>query len=182
MAMIDYGAIAFKNGKLISTDMFTPMEETCGFSDKDTPLPHKKSSFAGNHFVVLGNEKLVLGFYKTIFRWWNDRLEEAEDPKVRYDVGGEFFGMSDYTKWSRWEKTFWFDDTWTEVVVKPRNGYYVARFSINGDRYKVYFGYGVDFPFYQKTRRVNYYRSPEYFAKHAVWRIASRAKRLLRKV
>ena len=27
MAMIDYGAIAWKNGKLISTDMFTPMKD-----------------------------------------------------------------------------------------------------------------------------------------------------------
>lgn len=26
MAMVDYGAIAWKNGKLISTDMFTPIK------------------------------------------------------------------------------------------------------------------------------------------------------------
>ena len=26
MAMIDYGAIAWKNGKLISTDVFTPIK------------------------------------------------------------------------------------------------------------------------------------------------------------
>lgn len=26
MAMADYGAIAWKNGKLISTDMFTPIK------------------------------------------------------------------------------------------------------------------------------------------------------------
>ena len=30
MAMLDYGAIGFKNGKLISTGFFTPMKETCG--------------------------------------------------------------------------------------------------------------------------------------------------------
>lgn len=39
MAFIDYGAIAFKNRKLISSEMFTPMSETCGFSDEDGLLP-----------------------------------------------------------------------------------------------------------------------------------------------
>ena len=33
MAMIDYGAIAWKDGKLISTDMFTAMEDMVGWSD-----------------------------------------------------------------------------------------------------------------------------------------------------
>lgn len=33
MAMIDYGAIAFKNGKLISTGMFTPMKDMVGWED-----------------------------------------------------------------------------------------------------------------------------------------------------
>ena len=33
MAMMDYGAIAFKNGKLISTGMFTPMQDMVGWED-----------------------------------------------------------------------------------------------------------------------------------------------------
>lgn len=36
MAMIDYGAIAFKNGKLISTDMFSPMKDMVGWEDTET--------------------------------------------------------------------------------------------------------------------------------------------------
>ena len=171
MAMIDYGAIAFKNGNLISTGMFTPMEETCGFSDKDVPLPQTESSFDGNYFVVLGNDRLVLGFYKTSLHWWHDLFSDEKDPNVRYDVGGEFFGMSDYTGWKRWEKTFTLGcGNWTDVTVKPRNGYYVARFSMDDDKYKVYFGYGVDLPFYKRTRRVNYYRSPEYLFKKIRWK------------
>ena len=35
MAMIDYGAIAWKNGKLISTDVFTPMKDMVGWDDSD---------------------------------------------------------------------------------------------------------------------------------------------------
>lgn len=37
MAMIDYGAIAFKNGKLISTEMFTPMMNMVGAESIETP-------------------------------------------------------------------------------------------------------------------------------------------------
>jgi hypothetical protein len=174
MAMIDYGAIAFKNGKLISTDMFTPMLETCGFSDEDKRLPGSDVCFDGNHFIVLGNRDIVFGFYKTSIHWWRNSSYEPS--------GGEFFGISDYVGWKYWHNYFYIENEVVEIKVKPRNGYYTSRFSINGDRYKVYFGYGVDFHFYQKTRRVNYYRSPEYFAKHAAWRIVSRAKRLLRNV
>lgn len=35
MAAIDYGAIAFKNGKLISIKCFTPMIDTVGWEDTE---------------------------------------------------------------------------------------------------------------------------------------------------
>lgn len=38
MAMIDYGAIAFKNGKLISTGIFTQMKDMVGW--EDTKMTH----------------------------------------------------------------------------------------------------------------------------------------------
>lgn len=173
MAMIDYGAIAFKNGKLISTEMFTPMRETCGFSDEDKRLPGSDVSFDGNYFVVLGNTDIVFGFYKTAIHWWRNTSYEPS--------GGEFFGASDYVGWRYWYRFFFIKNEVVELKVRPRNGYYVARFSINGDRYKVYFGYGVDFPFYQKTRRVNYYRSPEYLVIKTKWIIKNNIKRFLRK-
>lgn len=171
MAIIDYGAIAFKNGKLISTDMFTDMKETCGFSDKDNLLPGADMSFDGNCFVTVGNKQFLLGFYKTTMYWWQDRKwkdkEDADfdDDYPRYTFGYEMFGWSDYT-WKKWKNEFYLGrgcyDT-TSIIVKHKNGYYVARFNIGRDRYKVYFGYGVDLGFYKKTRRVNYYRSPEYW-------------------
>ena len=156
MAMIDYGAIAFKNGKLISTDMVTPMMDTCGFSDKDTKLPGCKSSFDGRFFVTVGNKRLLFGFYKTSMHWFSvDSYEKTE--------GCECFGCGPYEKWTRWEKYYFNGNDLIWVIVKPKNGYYVAKFSLDGDVYKVYFGHGVDFEFYKKTRRVNFYRSPEYW-------------------
>lgn len=106
-----------------------------------------------------------MGFYKTYIRWWYDAFPESENSDERYMTGGESFGFSVYKKWKRWEESFYPDSLFhpTDIVVKPRNGYYVAKFSLDGDKYKVYFGYGVDLSFYKKTRRVNYYRSPEFY-------------------
>lgn len=170
MAAIDYGAIAFKNGKLVSTDMFTHMKDTCGFSDRDKPLAgvgENELPFDGNQFVVLGDERFLVGFYKTSMKWWRP---PEYDEDTRCTVQCNVFGFEDYDGWKRWRQAACVRkndvDPDLEVVfltVKPRNGYYVARFSYNGDRYKVYFGYGVDYGFYKKTRRVNYYRSPEFF-------------------
>lgn len=168
MAMIDYGAIAFKNGKLISTGMITPMMDTCGFSDKDAKLPECESNFDGHFFVTVGNKRLLFGFYKTSMYWFSaDRFGKKEDC--------ECFDCGPYAKWTRWEEYYFNGNDLVWVIVKPKNGYYVAKFSIDGDVYKVYFGYGVDFDFYKKTRRVNFYRSPEYL----VGKIRYRIKRKL---
>jgi len=173
MAMMDYGAIAFKNGKLISTNMFTPMEATCGFSDEGSPLPQNQFTFDKNYFVVIGNERMVFGFYKTSVSWWIDQFPNETDPSRRYTVDYRWFDFGEYEKWRRWSKA-WFlknhegskgdvtDGELVEFIVKPRNGYFVARLKNSRDEYKVYFGCGVDFSFYKKTRRVNYYRSPEF--------------------
>jgi hypothetical protein len=69
VAMIDYGAIAFKNGKLISTDMFTPMKDMVGWedSDKDTYEYNGKEKclkLNGNYFAYIGDKDITIGFYK----------------------------------------------------------------------------------------------------------------------
>lgn len=176
MAIIDYGAIAFKNGKLISTGMFTPMEETCGFTDKGSLLLNKSESFAGNNFVVIGNHNIIFGFYKECVSWWCG--SHHDDPEIEDFCalsGGEWFGWSHYEKWKRW--TDWFIDDIGEyhatISVKPihphfKHTYYKAKIKMDNrktkeiDTYIVYFGWGVDFNFYKKTKRINYYSSPEY--------------------
>lgn len=47
MAMMDYGAIAFKNGKLISTDMFTPMIDMVGWEDTNKDVYESRSHIDG---------------------------------------------------------------------------------------------------------------------------------------
>ena len=164
MAMIDYGAIAFKNGKLISTDMFTPMIDMVGWedtendtcynynTDKECPL-----SLKGNYFAYIGDANLTVGFYKTMIRIV-ERWKNSEEGKWEYFVADECFSSGSY-KWSKWELYV----EGNKMKVTKRNGFYVLRWKYKGDKYKVYFGYGVDYDYYKRCRMVNYYRSPLYF-------------------
>ena len=156
MAMMDYGAIAFKNGKLISTDMFTPMIDMVGWEDteedvyhdynKDKDIPLK---LKGNYFAYIGDEDCTIAFYKTTMRI-------IERHNGTFFNGGECIGATNYT-WLKW-KRFLMEDF---IKVTRRNGYLVCKWKYKGDKYKVYFGYGVDLDYYKKYRIVNYYRSPE---------------------
>lgn len=166
MAMIDYGAIAFKNGKLISTSMFTPMIDMVGWEDSEDDLDHHgaKLSLKGNYFAYIGDSDYTLCFYKTYLKmveYW----EQSE--KEEYYVNSEWLDITHY-KWSKWSAQFgeykWHDN----LVVKKKNGYYVCRWKYKGDRYKVYFGYGVDLNLYKKTKLihfVNYFRLPQHVIK-----------------
>lgn len=166
MAIRDYGAIVFKNGKLISTDMFTPMMDMVGWEDtpedtyhdwrteKDYPLKLK-----GNYFAYIGDKENTIAFYKTNIR----TVDYVNDKFYNEYIGFDYNGFT----WLKWQK--WFGGE--EIKVTKRNGYYVCRWKYKGDKYKVYFGYGVDLGYYKKYRIVNYYRSPEYIIKCMVYRL-----------
>lgn len=158
MAMIDYGAIAFKNGKLISTDMFTPMIDMVGWEDTETDTHHnyftntdEPLKLKGNYFAYIGDRNCTIAFYKCqiviVSRWDNNEF--------RYDH--EYFNRTKYT-WSKWINYAGSH----EVIVTKRNGYFVCKWKYKGDKYKVYFGYGVDLPYYKRWHMVNYYRSFSY--------------------
>ena len=55
MAMIDYGAVVFKNGRQINHDMFMDMQEAVGWES----VPYK-----GNYFAYVGDRELTFCFYK----------------------------------------------------------------------------------------------------------------------
>ena len=67
MAFIDYGAIAFKNKKLISTDVFTPMKILVDF-----PIKKQEKNLILmeiNLLFVWWTMTLCVGFYKTLITW-----------------------------------------------------------------------------------------------------------------
>ena len=157
MAMIDYGAIAFKNGKLISTDMFTPMKDMVGWEDDEHDTYYdfgtkedRSLRLKGNYFAYIGDQEYTVAFYKctiVMVRRINDEFW--------HEI--EILNSSDYI-WSKWKHLTRYGD----IIVTKRNGCYVCRWNYKGDKYKVYFGYGVDFDYYKKWHIVNYYRSIGY--------------------
>ena len=152
MAMVDYGAIAWKDGKLISTDMFTPMEDMVGWSDRDDD---KEFKLDGNCFAYIGDKDFTVGFYKDVMhihsvdKFYNETI---------------YFGYEDFIGWHKWERFYLVgkDDDEIELIVRPRrfHSYYICKMKYRGHKYKVAFGYGVDFSYYKKTHIIDYYGTP----------------------
>lgn len=142
MAIIDYGAIAWKDGKLISTDMFTPMIDTVGWHDDEID---------GSNFVTIGDKDLTLGFYKNI-------LTIVRPKRIDH----HFIGNTEYKSWRYWRNVIVVDKCVVEIFVKPKrfHDYYVCKMKYNGHKYKVAFGYGVDLGGYKKWHMIDYYRIP----------------------
>ena len=156
MAMIDYGAIAWKNGKLISTDMFTDMKDMVGWDDSDLDI---EDPLVGNYFAYIGDKDFILAFYKNVMRIYNATFS--------YDNDTIFFGSERFEGWKKWYMWTTSNHKEAEIIVKPKrfHDYYVCRMKYNGDKYKVAFGYGVDLEYYKKWHIIDYFGTPWYRAK-----------------
>lgn len=156
MAMIDYGAIAFKNGKLISKHMFDDMKDMVGWEDTASSVYKSNGrwehlNLKDRYFTYVGDSSCTLAFYKTQIVIVQNNFDGT------FDYHHEYLSCTHYT-WSKWE--YFAGADLAKVVVTKRNGYLVCKWEYKGDKYKVYFGYGVDLGYYKKWRMVNYYRSP----------------------
>lgn len=164
MAMIDYGAIAWKDGKLISKDMFTNMVDMVGWTD-DGYL-----GLEDEYFAYVGDEDLTLAFYKNLMR-----VYRKDYPYRQYDTDNEgketiFFGFENFNKWKYWHDWFYVSGDEVDIKVYPRkfHNYYVCKMSYRGHKYKVAFGYGVDLGYYKKTHIIDYFGTPWYKLKR-IW-------------
>ena len=157
MAMIDYGAIVWKDGKLISTDMFTEMEDMVGWSDRDeSKSVGSNLTLAGNCFGYIGDKNFTIGFYKDVMRVY------CPDSVIGDEI--IYFGSGPFEDWRRWRRWYFInsiDDT-VELIVRPRrfHDYYICKMKYRGHKYKVAFGYGVDLKYYKKTHIIDYYGTP----------------------
>lgn len=158
MAMIDYGAIAWKNGKLMSTDMFTPMKDMVGWDDSDLDI---ENPLVDNYFAYIGDKDFTLAFYKSTMRIYNSTFS--------CDNHTIFFGSERFEGWKRWRLYTRAKDENIYIIVKPKrfHNYYVCYMTYNNNKYKVAFGYGVDLKCYKKWRVLDYYRTPWYCATSA---------------
>ena len=157
MAVIDYGAIVFQNGECMNDSMYhTPLSSTIPSNILDNIPENTKRYFKNNTFITVGNENVLIGFYKEQIVWWI-RGEE---------INREFLNCSDYFGWNLWSKTLILPEgssqTFLTINTFPVKDYYVAKFKIDGDNYTVVFGCGVDYNYWRRTGRVNYYHSFKY--------------------
>lgn len=134
MAMMDYGVIAKKNGKIINTGFFTDMKDTLGFEcEKD----NNGNLIKGECFIFLGDEDFYIGIYKThisIYKNKNEFIDEILD--LDYYVA-----TSKETKF-RYKKVI--DNVELDVRRFNSDSTYILRFWYKGDLYEAMYGYGVD--------------------------------------
>ena len=134
MAMIDYGAIAKKNGKLLTTEFFTPMIETLGFEcDKD----NRECDLKGNYFVYLGDKDFYIAIYRgsiNIFKNTNEFVDRIGD-LVQYEV------TYHETKF-RYKRII--NGVNFDIKRFDTGNRYKVRFCYKGDMYEAIYGYGVD--------------------------------------
>ena len=159
MAMVDYGAIVWKDGKLISTDMFTPMEDMVGWNDENDDKDFKLN---GNCFAYIGDKDFTVGFYKDTMRIYSPDNEHYNETF--------YFSGSPFERWSKWRKWYLVSSSLSdevELIVRPRrfHDYYICKMKYRGHKYKVAFGYGVDLKYYKKTHIIDYYGTPWFRAK-----------------
>lgn len=120
MAFMDYGAIAFKNGKVISTDMFTSMMDMVGWEDNENDTYHnyykdtdEPLALKDNYFVYIGDSDCTLAFYKcqmaVVNKW--------RDGSFSYHL--EYFNSQKYA-WSKWEDWVCYDGEIATIKVTKK--------------------------------------------------------------
>ena len=134
MAMIDYGVIAKKNGKLLTTEMFTPMIDTLGF---ECEQDDRGCSLEGNYFVYLGDKDFFVGIYKgtiNIFKNTNkfvDRIGNIGEYAINW-----------------YETKFHYKRTVNGIIFDIKrldnSNRYKLRFYYKNDLFEAIYGYGVD--------------------------------------
>lgn len=139
MAMMDYGSIVKKNGKIIQTDMFMDMKEALGFELLEAKYEYngniEKQRVEGNYTSYMGDEELLVCVYKcratfivgnkivkNIYNL-NEGLHYGEDlMSIKFDINGVSFHIKRLFGQNR----------------------YQMKFRYKGDSYDCIFGYGVD--------------------------------------
>lgn len=137
MAMIDYGAVVFKNGVCQNAgEFFMDMEKSVGWSDKSGGAYQGTD---GNFFAYVGDEHLTLAVYKYFCRVISDK-----------EIVTEIWGTSHHTFTDLPEgkhKSLRFSVKETNFCLRQvgcDSRVYWLQFTYRGDHYNVVYGYGID--------------------------------------
>lgn len=139
MAMIDYGAVVFKDGFLINeNEYFMDMLQSVGWSDaEDTAPKYPNGRIDGNHFVYVGDEVLTVAVYKTVCRILSNKRLVVE-----------LYGMKkaeEFEKMFRRQSLhFSVDGIRFHLRRIGDEAIYLLRFAYRGSHYNIVYGYGID--------------------------------------
>lgn len=131
MALADYGTLFIKNGKEIigeedTIGIFrTNPKSTLGFEVKENDNEILRT-------LYVGDEDFHVGFYKNSFIFGRHGINLDK---------GYSMGFLDKNK-----KVHYFDYHGVHIKVKEykNTGRYMMTFQLNGNNYRIYFGYGAD--------------------------------------
>lgn len=133
MAIIDYGAVLFKNGECQNKDeFFMNMQDAVGWCDMDAK---GNDRINGNYFAYAGDEHMTVAVYK-------GRLDVFVDRKPAL----ELWGMTPDASWSS-RMSYRFLLGGAEFCLRQvgkDNYVFWLQFSYKGDHYNIVYGYGID--------------------------------------
>lgn len=125
MATCDYGVIAKKNGKIITTQFFTPMVETLGVTFDATP---EGEQIEGRYFVYLGEADFYVAIYKGFLSIFSKNhrlfsiygLDESKLPYKKYrhqiETNGVHLDIKRFDDAHRYYLRFWYQHNCYEAV------------------------------------------------------------------
>jgi hypothetical protein len=171
MAMVNYGAIVWKDGKCVSTDMFDNMQEQVGWVDDNVEFynegRYQITNLNHNYFAYAGDEYFTLAFYRNMICIYRKSNIDDEPPWVEAMYFGGYTHKVDFSEYAYASPLGWNDyEARVKVYKKPFHQYYVCKMRYGGHKYKIAFGYGVDYDYYKKTHIVDYYGTPWHKAKN----------------
>lgn len=145
MAILDYGSVVKKNGKIIQNEMFMNMKEAVGFTI-DTISYKYFSEYSNkeeccevkindNCFSYIGDEELLLCIYKgSIYFISNGQILKIQrDLWLDYDI-----------PYCLQKLEFSLNEIDFRIKRLFNQNRYLLRFVYKGDLYEVIYGYGVD--------------------------------------
>ena len=145
MAMIDYGVVAKKNGKILTTDFFTDMKDALGFSIEKSDCGEP---IEGNYFTYLGDRDFYVGIYKGMLSFFS---------------GNKFIGgiydlyHEDGVRGKKYRHKETINGIEIDIKRLDEGNRYYGRFVYKGDLYEFIYGYGVDLDinkFYGKNNKL----------------------------
>ena len=145
MAAVDYGALAWKNGKPFGKreDLFEPVINTLGFEPKgiDFIYDGESMTYHPDGYIVIGNKDIVFDFYKCTvgINYYKENKHEG----ILCQAYNNDHRLS--RKLSRKYRKIKYEFFGYEFTIKAITGsVFLFESIIDGDKYEVLFGYGID--------------------------------------